>query len=147
MHCSRRRRRCRICSCHCSPMLQTTPKRALPRRSMMAKPDQIPEVILFRVTLAVTAEQLPQVHKAVERLAALVDIQHWYDPEPLGVAPQADAPAMGDVPGTNAKLVYQRPSLGDEILRLAPHPGGVILMYHWDAPEPLGVAPQADAPA
>ncbi len=76
-----------------------------------------------------TAEQLPQVHKAVERLAALVDIQHWYDPEPLGVAPQADAPAMGDVPGTNAKLVYQRPSLVDEILRLASHPGGVTRAF------------------
>jgi hypothetical protein len=41
--------------------------------------EKVEKVMLFRVTLAVAAEQLPQVHSAVAGLAHVADIQHWYD--------------------------------------------------------------------
>ena len=34
--------------------------------------------ILYRVTLCIPAEKLPQVHEAIKGLAAIVNMEHWY---------------------------------------------------------------------
>lgn len=79
------------------------------------------------MVLAVLAENLPQVHKALEGLAAVPEISHWYDEpqtttQPVSEGTAIDATACEAVRGT---LGGKRPSLINEILRLASHKDGV----------------------
>jgi hypothetical protein len=71
-------------------------------------------VTLYRVTMAVSAERLPQVHSAVMGLASVTEISHWYDdwkdaPETLvdaagnTLAGSQDSPAMEDTPAEKVK--------------------------------------------
>jgi hypothetical protein len=90
---------------------------------MMAKPEKTQTVTLFRVTLAVTAELLPQLHKAIGCLAATTSIEHWYDNET-----EADA-AAPPADGAANEPAAKRPSLVDEVLRLAAMPGGVTRTF------------------
>jgi hypothetical protein len=86
---------------------------------MALKNQSTQPAILYRVVLAVLAENLPQVHKVLEGLAAMPEISHWYD-EPQTLKME-DAPAMEDAP-VEVKGGHR---LVEQILHHAKRTGGV----------------------
>jgi hypothetical protein len=96
----------------------------------MAKNQIIQQVILFRVTAAVTAENLPYVHSVLASAGSVTSIEKWYDEPQTSTLPIGEAESSNE---TDLLVAGEQPAgkvkggqtLIEQILHHAKREGGV----------------------